>query len=64
VLGDVPVRKGYLEALAGVSSDAGPFARLEAGYRPFTNLGLFSFAEWTPSSAQAGAGARLTFPGP
>lgn len=61
VLSDTPVRTGYVEAMAGLSTASGAFGRLEAGYRPLTNLGLFGFGQLDRSGYQAGVGARLTF---
>lgn len=57
----LPVGRGYLEAAAGVSNDAGPFARVEAGLHPLAPVGLFGFAAWSPSSSSAGVGARVAF---
>lgn len=61
VLADTPVRAGYAQALAGVSTLTGAFARAEAGYRVAPSLGLFGFGQWTPKESTAGIGARLTF---
>ena len=63
VLADTPVRGGYAEAQAGVSTWAGPYLRAEAGYRPLANLGLFGFGQWQPvaGDAMAGLGARVTW---
>lgn len=61
MLSDVPTAHGYAEALAGVSVVGGPFARLEMGYRPLSQFGLFGFGEWTPGNPMAGVGARWTF---
>ena len=56
-----PVGKGYLEASAGVSG-ADAFARLEAGYRPLNNLGLFGYGQLDRmDGADAGVGIRWTF---
>lgn len=52
---------GYLEGMLGATSDAGPFARLEAGWRPRERLGLFGYGQVSRFDAQAGLGARLTF---
>ncbi|CAM4465522.1 hypothetical protein GTZ93_11510 [Corallococcus exiguus] len=61
MLSDVPVRSGYLEAQAGVSSLTGAYARLEGGARLRENLGVFGFAEATARERMAGAGVRWTF---
>lgn len=61
VLSDVPVRSGYLKAQAGVSSLSGAYARLEAGARLRSNLGLFAFGEANARERMAGVGARFTF---
>ncbi|NTX09057.1 hypothetical protein [Myxococcus sp. CA040A] len=61
VLAEVPVRQGYLEAQAGVSSLSGWYARAEGGYRPLANLGLFAFTEANAREQMAGVGARFTF---
>ena len=61
VLSDVPVRSGYVEASAGLSRLGGPFARVESGYRPASQFGLFAYGEWTPRDSGAGVGARFTF---
>ncbi|RKH64105.1 hypothetical protein [Corallococcus aberystwythensis] len=61
MLSDVPVRTGYLEAQAGVSSLTGAYARLEGGARLRDNLGLFAFAEANQRERIAGAGVRWTF---
>nr|WP_254360996.1 hypothetical protein [Corallococcus exiguus] len=60
-MSDVPVRTGYLEAQAGVSSLTGAYARLEGGARLRDNLGLFAFAEANQRERMAGAGIRYTF---
>nr|WP_249344741.1 hypothetical protein [Corallococcus exiguus] len=60
-MSDVPVRTGYLEAQAGVSSLTGAYARLEGGARLRSNLGLFAFAEANVRERMAGAGAQWTF---
>ncbi|RJS19775.1 hypothetical protein DRW03_21215 [Corallococcus sp. H22C18031201] len=60
-MADVPVRTGYLEATAGVSSLTGGYARLEAGALLRSNLGLFGFAEANGRERMAGVGARWTF---
>ncbi|RKH93597.1 hypothetical protein D7Y04_40035 [Corallococcus sp. AB038B] len=61
MLSDVPVRTGYLEAQAGVSSLTGAYARLEGGARLRQNLGVFAFAESTTRERMAGMGIRYTF---
>lgn len=61
VLSDVPVRTGYLEAMAGTSSLTGSFVRAEAGARLRQDLGLFGFAEANARERMAGVGARWTF---
>lgn len=61
VLSDVPVRTGYLEAQAGVSSLSGAYVRGELGARLTPNLGLFGFAEANARERMAGIGARYTF---
>jgi len=61
LLSDVPVRHGYVEAQAGWASQSGPFGRLEAGYRPGENVGLFGFGQAQRRGWQAGVGARVTF---
>jgi hypothetical protein len=65
VLADTPVRGGYLEAQAGITTWSGPYARAEAGYRPAAKVGLFGFGEWRPGGpgggAAAGFGARVTW---
>jgi len=58
VLADAPVRQGYLEAQAGVSSLSGWYARAEGRYRPLANLGFFGFSEATARRRMAGMGAR------
>lgn len=55
------MRSGYMEAQAGVSSLSGAYARLEAGARLRSNLGLFAFAEANQRERMAGAGMRWTF---
>nr|WP_216626992.1 hypothetical protein [Corallococcus exercitus] len=60
-MSDVPVRTGYLEAQAGLSSLTGAYARLEGGARLKSNLGLFGFAEANQRERLAGAGIRLMF---
>lgn len=60
-MGAVPVRSGYVEASAGVSSLSGGYARLEAGARLASSLGLFGFAEANARERMAGVGARWTF---
>ncbi|WP_223644410.1 hypothetical protein [Corallococcus sp. EGB] len=57
----MPVRTGYLEAQAGVSSLSGAYARLEGGARLRENLGVFAFAEANQHQRVAGAGVRWTF---
>jgi len=47
--------------MLGASTLSGPLARLEAGWHPRSNFGLFGFAEWRPTESSAGVGARLTF---
>ncbi|NNC00183.1 hypothetical protein HI113_40585 [Corallococcus exiguus] len=61
MLSDVPVRSGYLEAQAGVSSLTGAYVRLEGGARLRDNLGVFGFAEANARERMAGAGIRYTF---
>ncbi|MBN8466187.1 hypothetical protein JYJ95_06665 [Corallococcus exiguus] len=61
MLSDVPVRTGYLEAQAGVSSLTGTYVRMEGGARLRQNLGLFGFAEANARERMAGAGVRWTF---
>ncbi|RKG99217.1 hypothetical protein [Corallococcus carmarthensis] len=61
MLSDVPVRTGYLEAQAGVSSLTGAYARLEGGVRLRENLGVFGLAEANQRERMAGAGIRYTF---
>lgn len=63
VLADTPVRSGYLELQAGMSTAAGAYARAELGYRPFERLAAFAFSQWTPAETIAGAGVKLTFGG-
>nr|WP_249351629.1 hypothetical protein [Corallococcus exiguus] len=60
-MSDVPVRSGYLEAQAGVSSLTGAYVRLEGGARLRDNLGVFGFAEANARERMAGAGIRYTF---
>nr|WP_242593061.1 hypothetical protein [Corallococcus exiguus] len=60
-MSDVPVRTGYLEAQAGVSSLTGTYVRMEGGARLRQNLGLFGFAEANARERMAGAGVRWTF---
>ncbi|WP_434346674.1 hypothetical protein ACN6A1_35690 [Myxococcus virescens] len=60
-LADVPVRSGYLEAQAGVSSLTGAYARMDAGARLRPNHGLFAFGEANARERMVGAGARFTF---
>ncbi|WP_338080501.1 hypothetical protein [Corallococcus exiguus] len=57
----MPVRTGYLEAQAGVSSLTGTYVRMEGGARLRQNLGLFGFAEANARERMAGAGVRWTF---
>ncbi|QSQ17219.1 hypothetical protein [Myxococcus landrumensis] len=57
----MPVRSGYVEVQGGTSSLSGWYARLEGGYRPLSNLGLFAFAEANSRERMAGLGARWTF---
>ncbi len=57
----MPVRTGYLEAQAGVSSLTGSYVRGEMGVRPLPNLGLFAFGEANDRERMAGVGARYTF---
>ncbi|AKQ70555.1 hypothetical protein A176_007467 [Myxococcus hansupus] len=52
---------GYLEAQAGVFSLFGAYARLEAGARLRSNLGLFAFGEANARERMAGAAVRWTF---
>lgn len=61
VLSDVPVRTGYVESQAGVSSLSGAYARLEGGARLRSNLGFFAFAEANQRERMAGAGMRWPF---
>ncbi|WP_426751736.1 hypothetical protein [Myxococcus sp. Y35] len=61
VLSDVPVRTGYLEVQAGVSSLSGAYVRGEVGARVAENLGLFMFGQATKHERMAGAGLRYTF---
>ncbi|WP_368671069.1 hypothetical protein [Myxococcus sp. AM010] len=61
VLSRVPVRTGYLEAQAGVSSLSGAYARGELGARLTQHLGVFGFAEANQRERMAGVGARYTF---
>lgn len=51
----------YLEGQAGLSSLAGPYARVEAGWRPIDPLALVGFAQWSRAESVAGIGARLSF---
>lgn len=60
-MGQVPVRTGYVEASAGVSSISGGYVRLEGGARLASSLGLFGFAEATARERMAGVGARWLF---
>ncbi len=55
------MRAGYLEGQVGAAAPGGPYARLEAGYRPREQLGVFGFGQWSPSSSTAGVGARWLF---
>lgn len=61
VLSRVPVRTGYFEAQAGVSSLSGAYVRGELGSRLTPSLGLFGFAEANARERMAGAGIRYTF---
>ena len=61
VFSDVPVRTGFLEATAGVSSLSGAYGRLESGVRVHERLGLFGFGEVNQRERMAGIGARWTF---
>lgn len=61
MLSEVQPGRGYVEGIAAVSTLTGPMARLEAGWRPRSNLGLFGYGQWTPDESSAGLGARLTF---
>lgn len=48
--------------MAGWNSDAGLWARIEAGLRVLTNVGVFGYAEATQSTGlSAGTGIRITF---
>lgn len=60
-LSDVPLRTGYIEALATVSTARGPVARLEAGLHPWQGVGVFAFGEVDREQAVAGVGARVEF---
>lgn len=61
VLEDVPVRGGYLEAIAGLSVREGPYARAEAGLRPLENLSVFGFGMASPIDQGVGVGVRWEF---
>lgn len=61
MLADTPVRTGYVEALAGLSSATGAFGRLEAGVRPLPRLGVFGYGQVDQGGAGVGVGARWEF---
>lgn len=61
VLADTPVRTGFAQAMVGASSTSGPFARVEAGVRPWERLAGFGFGEVNRDGWQAGVGARVEF---
>ncbi|WP_226994345.1 hypothetical protein [Myxococcus hansupus] len=44
-----------------MSSLSGSYARLEAGARLWSDLGLFAFGEANARERMAGVGARFTF---
>jgi len=52
--------RGYLDAMLGASTLSGPLARLEAGWRLRSDLGMFGYGQWTPNESSIGVGARLT----
>lgn len=53
--------RGYLELMAGASTQGGAFARAESGFRVSENAALFGFGQADRSGAMAGIGARLEF---
>jgi hypothetical protein len=61
VLADTPVRSGFVEAMAGISSTVGAFADVTAAVRPADRLALGAQARWTAAESYAGAFARWTF---
>jgi hypothetical protein len=61
LLSDVPVKSGYVEAQAGWSALQGAYGRLESGYRPLENVGLFGFGQIDRFGPMVGAGVRWTF---
>ena len=61
MLSAVPVGAGFVEARAGFSSALGAFGRVEAGFRPVENVGMFGFGQADRFGVQAGVGARVTF---
>ena len=61
----MPLRKVQLDLMAGVTKLEGPYARAEVSYRPWENVGVFSYAQWTPqnpATTGAGLGLRLQLP--
>lgn len=58
VLSQVAVGHGYLEAMAGLLREAGPFARAEAGYRLTSSAALFGYGEASRQDSGAGVGVR------
>jgi hypothetical protein len=56
------VRRGYLELQLGAASEAGLYARGEAGLRPWENVAGFVFGQATSRLGHsAGIGARVRF---
>ncbi len=53
--------RGFVQATAGASTLAGPFAQLEGGMRLAPRLAAFAFGRWEPVASSAGAGLRFTF---
>lgn len=52
---------GWVEALAGWSSAAGPAARAEAGVRIARRAGAFGYGQVSRAGYEAGAGLRVEF---
>jgi len=56
-----PMRRAYVQAAAGATTIAGPFARLEGGVLVMPSLAAFAFGEWQPDESSVGGGLRWTF---
>lgn len=57
----MPLRSGYLEALAGISGVTGPWGRLEAGLHPWEHVAAFADAQVDRDGPSAGVGLKWTF---